>query len=326
MPRSFARRHLLGAVAALGGAAALAPLAGPAHAAGAAATGPADGAWPAGFPLPDGFRPEGITIGRAPYAHLGSLADGDVYRVALATGRGGVVVRGGGADHPTVGLKIDPWGRLLFLCGGMSREIRVADARSGAYVRTFTVGSDGTMVNDVVLTRDAAWFTDSYRPQLYRLPLDRHGAPGDAVATVPLSGEWTQGGDFAANGIARTPDGRALLVVNTVVDGGSLMRVDPRTGAARRVPLGDLRIPHGDGLLLLGRDLYVVQQRLDQVDVVRLDHAGTRGTPVARITDPRFRIPTTAAAWGDRIYLPNARFDVEPTPQTAYDVVAVRRV
>lgn len=47
---------------------------------------------------------------------------------------------------------------------------------------------------------------------------------------------------------------------------------------------------------------------------------------ITRITDPRFRIPTTAAAWGDRLYLPNARFDVEPTPDTEYDVVAVRQV
>lgn len=202
----------------------------------------------------------------------------------------------------------------------------MAAVRSGAYARTFTAGSDGTMVNDVVLTGEAAWFTDSYKPRLYRLPLDRYGDPGDAVGTVPLSGEWAQGAALTADGIARTPDGRALLVVNSAVDGGSLMRVAPRTGTARRVPLGGLRIPHGDGLPLLGRDLYVVQQVLDQVDVVRLDGAGTRGTPVARTTDPRFLVPTTAAAWGDRIYLPNARFDVEPTPRTECDVVAVRRV
>ncbi|WP_175411577.1 superoxide dismutase [Streptomyces sp. TRM64462] len=331
MSRSFARRRLLGAAAALGGAAVLAPLTGTAHATAAGRTGTAapdatTGTWPTRFPLPDGFRPEGITIGRSPFAYLGSLANGDVRRVSLATGRGRTVVPGGGVDHPTIGLKIDRRERLLYLCGGGSGEIRVADVHSGSHLRTFTVGSAGTFVNDVILTPGAAWFTDSFKPQLYRLPVGRHGEPGDAVATVPLAGEWQQGDDFTANGITTTPDGCDLLVVNTVVAGGSLMRVDPRTGDARRVPLGDLRIPHGDGLLLLGRDLYIVQQVLNQVDVVRLNEAGTEGTPIARITDPRFRIPTTAAAWGDRIYLPNARFDVEPTPDTEYDVVAVRRV
>ncbi|MGW7288883.1 SMP-30/gluconolactonase/LRE family protein [Streptomyces sp. NPDC054847] len=319
MERVFARRDVLGAAAAIGAAALLGPAAGAARAA-------SPGSRPTRIPLPNGFQPEGITIGRSPYAWFGSIADGDVYRASLATGRGRVVVEGLGAGRSVIGLKIDRQERRLFLSGGFSREIRIADARSGKIVRLFTVGAEGSMVNDVVLTPEAAWFTDSFRPQLYRLELDRHGEPAREVATVALGGEWEQGTDFTANGIARTPDGSALLVVNTVVEGGSLMRVDPRDGTARRVDLGDLAIPFGDGLLLLGRHLYIVQQQLNQVDVVRLNAAGTRGTPTARITDPRFRIPTTAAAWGDRIYLPNARFDVPPTPDTEYDAVAVDRV
>jgi len=104
------------------------------------------------------------------------------------------------------------------------------------------------------------------------------------------------------------------------------MRVDPCDGTDRRVDLEGVAVPFGDGLLLLGRHLCMVQQQLNQADVVRLNAAGTRGRPVARITDPRFRIPTTAAAWSDGICLPNARFDVPPTPDTEYDVVAVDQV
>ncbi|MFF8846123.1 superoxide dismutase [Streptomyces sp. NPDC015127] len=324
MERSFSRRTLLGSAAALGGATLFGPLTGPARAAVPAAA--PEQAWPTRFALPNGFQPEGITIGRTPFAWFGSLADGDVYRAELATGRGRVVIEGLGRDRSVVGLKIDRPERRLYLSGGFSREIRVADIRSREIVRNFSVGGSGSMVNDVILTPGAAWFTDSFRPQLYRLPVGRDGEPGREVATIALGGEWEQGRDFTANGITRTPDGRALLVVNSVVEGGSLMRVDPRTGVARRVGLGDLKIPHGDGLLLLGRDLYIVQQQLNRVEVVRLNDAGTEGAPIARITDPRFRIPTTAAAWGRRIYLPNARFDVEPKPDTDYDVVAVDRV
>ncbi|MFG2462807.1 SMP-30/gluconolactonase/LRE family protein [Streptomyces sp. NPDC048523] len=304
--RSFARRTLLTTTAALSGAALLG---GTAH---AAETRHA--AWPAQFPLPDGFRPEGITIGSEPYAYFGSLANGDIYRASLATGRGKVVAKGSG--RPTVGLKIDRHGRL-FLAGGDSAEIRTVDARSGETEQVYATG--GTFVNDVILTPGAAWFTDSFKPVLYKL------AKG-ALTTVPLSGDWQQGPDFTANGIERTPDGRALLVVNDFADGGSLLRVDPRTGAARAVDLGGTKLPNGDGLLLRGRILYVVQQRQNAIDVFRLNDSGTRGTAIARITDPRFRIPTTVAAWGGRLYLPNARFDVEPTPTTDYDVVAVRQV
>ncbi|MEV6400132.1 superoxide dismutase [Streptomyces sp. NPDC051907] len=321
MTRSFARRGVLQAAAAIGGSALVAPLGGVARAAGTAQQ-----SWPTRFPLPDGFQPEGIAIGSTPYAYFGSIANGDVYRVSLATGRGSVVSQGLGPDHPVIGLKIDRRQRLLFLCGGTSREIRVADVRTGKLLKTYTVGSGKTMVNDVVLTPRAAWFTDSFKPQLYRLPLDASGQPGDEVETVPLSGDWEQGESFTANGISRTPDGKALILVNAFVDGGSLMWVDPRNGVARRVRIGETKLPNGDGLLLLGTILYVVQQMQNAVDVLRLDHAGRSGESIARITDPRFQIPTTAAAWGDRIYLPNARFDVEPKPDTPYDAVAVDQV
>nr|WP_046497495.1 hypothetical protein [Streptomyces odonnellii] len=322
MQRSFARRSLFGAAAAVGGAALVGPPGGT-----AAAAASVRRRWPARFPLPDGFRPEGITIGSEPYAYFGSMAHGAVYRANLATGRGRIVIQGPGPEHPVAGLKIDAWGRL-FLCGGASGEIRIADLRTGRITKTFSVGTDLTLVNDVFLTPDAAWFTDSFEPQLYKLPLGRRGEPADRVVTVPLSGDWVQGAVITGNGITATPDGRALLVVNDFADGGSLMRVNPRTGVARRVDIGPLLLPNGDGLLLLGRLLYVVQQRQNAIDVLRLDAAGTRGTAVTRITDPEhFRVPTTAAVHGDRIYLPNARFDVEaPTPETDYDVVSVERV
>ncbi|MGW0570637.1 MULTISPECIES: NHL repeat-containing protein [Streptomyces] len=312
--RSFARRRLLAATAAVGGATLLG---GTAHAAGTWGK-----AWPDRFPLPAGFQPEGIAIGSAPYAYFGSLADGSVYRASLATGRGSVISQGPGAGHPSVGLKIDGHGRL-FVSGGAGGDLRTVDVRTGRIEKTYTVG--GSFVNDVILTPRAAWFTDSFAPRLYRLALDRHGRPG-AVTTVPLGGDWQQGPDFTANGIERTPDGSALLVVNVFVGGGTLMRVEPATGAASAVDLGGALLPNGDGLLLLGRILYVVQQQQNAIDVFRLNAAGTRGRAITRITDPRFRIPTTAAAWGDRLYLPNARFDVEPTPDTEYDAVAVPQV
>ncbi|MFE2498343.1 superoxide dismutase, partial [Streptomyces scopuliridis] len=110
MRHSFARRSLFGAAAAIGGAALLAPLGGT-----AAALETTGRRWPSGFPLPDGFRPEGIAIGSEPYACIGSIARGDVYRASLATGSGRVVVEGLGPEHPVIGLKTDAWGRL-FLC------------------------------------------------------------------------------------------------------------------------------------------------------------------------------------------------------------------
>ncbi|MEK8105192.1 hypothetical protein NKG94_08380 [Micromonospora sp. M12] len=124
------------------------------------------------------------------------------------------------------------------------------------------------------------------------------------------------------NGISTTPDGRALIVVQSTT--GMLYRVDPATGVSTAVDVPGHTFTNGDGLLLLGRTLYVVQNRLNQVAVVRLNHTGTAGTVTSTITDPNFDVPTTVATALGRLYLPNARFTTPPTPTTPYTAVAVR--
>jgi hypothetical protein len=74
---------------------------------------------------------------------------------------------------------------------------------------------------------------------------------------------------------------------------------------------------------LQGSTLFVVQNRLDAIAVITLDRAGTTGTVEHRVTDPRFDVPTTIAAFGGRLYLPNARFTTEPTPTTPYNAVSI---
>jgi sugar lactone lactonase YvrE len=268
------------------------------------------------IPLPDGFRPEGIATGPAGVAYVGSLADGDILRVDLATGRHRVLSQGPGT--PSVGLKTD--GRTLFVAGGPAGEARVVDTRTGAVTRRYQLVTGTTFVNDVVLTRGTAWFTDSRNPVLYGVPRSGRGE----VVRLPLGGDYRHVPDVNnANGIERTPDGRALLVVQSST--GTLFRVDPATGVARTVDLGGYVLTNGDGLLLVGRTLYVVQNRLNTVAVLALDRNGTRGRLVDKITDPRFDVPTTVARSGHRLYLPNARFTTPPTPDTTYTVVAVRR-
>ena len=280
--------------------------------------------WPDLIPLPNGFRPEGITIGGGPYAYLGSLGDGSIYRADLRTGKGRIISAGPGT--PSVGLKLDGRGRL-FVAG--RQGARVVDVRTGEIIASYTLTTKTpTFANDVFLTSRAAWFTDSYQPVLYALPLGGHGRlPGlDEVATVTLSGAWRQvpGEVINANGITGTPDGKALLVVQS--GAGGLHRVNPRTGVTELVDLGDAApLTNGDGLLLIGRRLYVVQNRQNAIDVFQLSADGRSGIFEGRITDSGFDVPTTVAAYANRLYLPNARFTTTPTPDTTYAVVAVKR-
>ncbi|HEY5846692.1 MAG TPA: hypothetical protein VIT42_07880 [Microlunatus sp.] len=117
-----------------------------------------------------------------------------------------------------------------------------------------------------------------------------------------------------ANGIAQTPDRSALLVVKS--NTGQLFRVDPRTGKARVVDLGGYALTKGDGLLVEGRTLYVVQNRLNRVAVLELNRFGSRGELVRVLTDPDFDVLTTVASFRRSLYLPNARFGIA-SPETA---------
>ena len=270
--------------------------------------------------LPDGFQPEGIAIGPGKTGYVGSLVDGDVYVFDVRTGEEIRTLDGPGT--PSVGLKIDKRGRL-FIAGGPAGDGRVVDAATGDILETYSFTAGPTFVNDVVLTRDAAWFTDSQQAQLYKVPIGPGGALSDEFEVLPLSGDWVQEPGFNANGIAETPNHRALLVIQTGT--GTLFRVDKETGVATAVDLGEVSLANGDGLLVIGRKLYVVQNVLNTVAVIRLNAAGTEGELVDEITDSDFQVPTTIAKYGKGLYLPNARFDTPPTPDTPYSVVRIDR-
>lgn len=301
-------------------AASLAPAVAQAHGSGHGGHG-GGGASPAVIQLPNGFRPEGIAI-RGKVAYFGSLADGDIYAVNLRNGKGKVISQGPGT--PSVGLKIDNRERL-FVAGGAAGNARVVDTRSGAILKSYQLATGASFINDVVLTRRTAWFTDSSNPVLYGLRLGKHGKLPDAsaVITLPLSGDYVHQAGFNLNGIAATPDGKALLAVQSST--GLLFRIDPRTGVATKVDLGGYAVTNGDGLLVLGRKLYVVQNQLNQVAVFKLNRSGTTGALVNTLTNPNFDVPTTVAKFGKWLYLPNARFSTTPTPDTTYTAVRVKR-
>lgn len=273
------------------------------------ATAAAAPSLPTTINLPAGFRPEGIAIGGGAVAYTGSLADGDIYRIDLKTGTGQVISEGPGT--PSVGMKLDERGRL-FVAGGVAGNARVIDTRTGAVLESHQLATGTTFINDVALVRGSAWFTDSNNPVLYRLTCGE-------VTAVPITGDFVYEAGTNANGIAPSPDGKGLLVVQTNL--GKLFKVG-FDGVSRQVALDDT-LTNGDGLLLSGRTLYVVQNRLNTLAVLRLDRAGTSATVVTTVTDPRFDVPTTVASFADRLYMPNARFTTTPTPTTEYTMVAI---
>lgn len=277
---------------------------------------------PTTLALPNGFPPEGIAIGCGPFAFFGSRADGSIFRANLLTGAGRVISQGPGTQ--SLGLKLDAFGRL-YVSGGSAGDGRIVDTHTGAVLAHYQFTTAASFVNDVILSRDAAWFTDSTNPVLYRVPLLPGGRlPTPAqVGTVPLSGDIVYGAGINANGIALTPNGHALLIVQS--NTGGLFRVDPHTGVTRAVDLGGDNLVNGDGLLGEGNTLFAVQNQQGQVAKLRMNADGTEASVLTRVTDPRFNTPTTVASFGDRLYLPNAAFATTPTPDTPYTAVAIPR-
>ena len=271
--------------------------------------------------LPDGFQPEGITSGRGTTFYVGSLVDGAVYRGDARTGEGSVVVPGTEGDV-AVGTEVDRRNRL-WVAGGDTGEARVYDARTGDLLAEYQLTAPGaTFVNDVVVTRTAAYFTDSVNQVLHVVEIGPGGALGEA-RTVPITGDLVYTTGFNANGIEASPDGRTLYVVQS--NTGTLYTVDPVLGVDEQVDLGGASLTNGDGLLRQGRTLYVVRNRLNEIAVVRLGAGERTGNVTDTLTDSDFQVPTTVARIGSALYAVNARFGTPPTPGTEYTVVRVER-
>jgi hypothetical protein len=289
-----------------------------------AVASPAAAERPETIDLPVGFAGEGVATGRGSTFYAGNRMGGQIARGDLREGTIEVFV-----EQPLVpaatGLKADLRHGLLWVSGAATGKAAVYDLETGAGLETLTLATTPSFINDVVVTRDAAYFTNSLSPVIYRVPVSKQGVVG-APETITLSGpasEFVSG--FNLNGIEATSDGRTLVVVNSAK--GTLYTVDAQTGASAEIDLGGGSVPTGDGILLIGRKLLVLQnggQAFEsQVAVVRLKQRFTQGEILETITNPLFETATTLARSGDILVAVNAQF-APPRNDPEPEVVLLR--
>lgn len=288
--------------------------------------------FPTSIALPDGFFPEGITIdGRV--AYVGSLVDGSIQQQDLPTGRTQEFAASPGPGRIAVGMDVDRAGRLWVAGGGpgldpsVAPAFRVYDTRTGTLLLEQAL--DAGFVNDVIVTRDAAWFTDSFSPNLIRVPIAEDGSIG-APEFVALQGDWQQVEGFNANGIVASPDGRYLIVAQSTApdgQGAALYRVPADADAtaldAVRIEL-DGTLAGADGLVLVGRTLYSVAAA-EGVVKLRLSRSLTRARIVDTLPVPDSVSPTTADVRGSRLYVVDAKFPLFGDPTVSFQTTAIRR-
>ncbi len=195
-----------------------------------------------------------------------------------------------------------------------------------------------SLINDVAVTRDTAYFTNTASPELYKVPIAADGDVGkpETIKVTGPASPVVEG--FGLNGIDVSPDGDTLIVSHTGL--GAIFTVDPESGKSRKIVVPGGPLPESVDGILLDKDggdevLWVVANFSNTVLKLQLedDYSSAEIDDVLTNDDVEglFRVPTTVAEHGDELVLVNGRFDLGLPPPfgtgapegTAYDVVVV---
>ena len=104
-----------------------------------------------------------------------------------------------------------------------------------------------------------------------------------------------------------TPNGKYLIVVQS--NTGKLFRIEIATKDVEPIDLGGATVPGGDGILLQGATLWVLQNNVALLTEIRLNVEAATGEVVARTTDPSFAFPTTLTDARGRLLVVNSQFN-----------------
>jgi len=275
-----------------------------------AATPAASPNFPASISLPAGFATEGIAVGHGHTFYVGSTQTtgvnaGAIYAGDLRTGEGTILVPGV-AGRSAYGIFADNCNRL-WVAGGGTGNAYVYDATTGALLQQYALAPAAPrFINDVYVTRDAAYFTNTSAPIIYRVQI----GPGCELGTTFDTLTFPSLTGAGLNGIEATPNEKTLIVAAFTT--GRLYTIDTDTLAVNEIALNEL-VPRGDGLVLSGKTLYVVQNLPSgaapgvpgQVAVVKLSPDLTSGEVVDHLNsvDTPLINPATADQFGRYLYV-----------------------
>ncbi len=295
---------------------------------------PDSGRLPAVYELPGdpvsegGSKFEGIGYdGRTGAFYVSETTGGEISRGNVRKPSADDWLAGDGTDGRWTarGITVDRAGRVYIAGGPNGIDHPGAPdlwvySRSGRLLAALDTGVENALMNDVAIGPDgAAYFTNSNAPQVFRVAQGRRG--WHVSTWVDATGTITQAPGFNLNGIVATPDGRALVSVQS--NAGLLWRFDLRTRAVTRIAVPGADLTSGDGLVLDGRRLWVVRNFPRVLTTVTLARDARSGTLVSeRATDPT-RVLTTAKLAGGRLLAVDSKFDENPVGQPPYEVITI---
>lgn len=268
--------------------------------------------------LPGAKSAEGIAAGEGNTFYAGELFTGDIFRGDIRTGKAKRFIEAPEGRF-AVGMKADTGNDLLFVAGGPTGKAFIYSTETGKQIKAVELTKKKEpFINDVTLTEEGAWFTNSKAAELYFIPVGRNGKLGD-VRTRTLSGPAAAlPGDFNLNGIASVEEGDVLIVAHSA--NGKLYTVNPKRGTSAEIK--GLDLPNVDGIVVRGHQLWAVQNVINQVSRIRLSGDYSSGRVVDVIKSDEFNVPTTAALFGNTLAVVNAQFMVVDDKE--FEVVLVR--
>ena len=269
--------------------------------------------------LPAGFHPVGVTTDGRKYLYVGSLDDGAIWRRNVRTGAERLLVEGKD-PRAAAGIAFDPRCSRVVVAGGDTHRMRLHDAKTGERVRSYGFGVRSRYLRDVVVTPWGMFATDSNNPELAVVRFlpgrqFRCDPPPRSSRTLRLHGDLVMKSGTNLNGIVRVRHSLVAVQSNT----GQLFRINPTTGATRRIAVKGGKLRGGAGIESVGvRRIAVVRTAKNRISIVQLN----RSLKVARVvrvnTARSLDRPTTAARIRGSLYVVNARSKVSPEPDTAY--------
>jgi sugar lactone lactonase YvrE len=288
-----------------------------------------DKPFPKTIDTPVGSAPEGFTIGKGHTAYNGSV-DGSVYKIDLRSGQGEILVAADSdsTDCRKLGMRVDPRTNYLFIAGCVYGNAYVYDADDGTLVMEYQLSPPFIgAINDLAITEDAVYFTDSFRPVLYRLPLSEDGALPESdvdIEEIPLPDEFILDfdNDFCCggNGIVATPNGETLIIGHSNL--AILYRMDLTTYEVDPISIDPPLDGFLDGIAMRGHTLYImtptVPSPVDRIQVVALDKGMLSGDIEGIITDPELDDVASGAIFGNSLYVNNARYSQYPWVGTEF--------
>lgn len=253
------------------------------------------------LPGPQDF-PEGVAYDASKdVLYTGSAANGTIYQVDARTGNVTKFSEGGSKGRTSaLGMKVDGQGRL-WVAGGASGSISILNPDGSPFKILMTPKTPLPFINDLVPLPDGSVIvTDSSRPMLFQVTPELRVRKWLDLRDTPI--EYQPGTNL--NGIVVTPDGSALLTIQT--NTGILWRIDVASQEVSQVMGG---LSNGDGLVLSGQTLYVVRNRDGLVSKVTLAADFRTGTLAINEPFKGLKFPATAVQVGQDLVVTQAQLD-----------------